>query len=94
MLQIVAAAFACREDNRQKIMDAGAIPPLVKMLQQNHIDCQAKASGAVRCLTMSTFTRAEFEKIGAIPHLVVLLSSGNQEITINVAGALENLGCR
>jgi hypothetical protein len=25
---------------------------------------------------------------------VVLLSSGNQEVTINAAGALENLGCR
>ena len=53
-----------------------------------------QASGAIRCLTMSQFTRPEFEKAGAIPHLVVLLSSCNQEVTINAAGALENLGCR
>jgi hypothetical protein len=33
-------------------------------------NAQAKASGAVRCLTMSSFTRTEFEKSGAIPHLV------------------------
>jgi len=97
-LQAKAAAtiwsIAGREDNRKRIMDAGGIAPLVKMIQTNHLDCQSKASGAIRCLTMSAFTRVDFEKAGSIPHLVVLLSSGNQEVTINAAGALENLGCR
>jgi hypothetical protein len=27
------------------------------MLQGKHVDAQAKASGAIRCLTMSAFTR-------------------------------------
>ena len=54
------------------------------MIQTNHLDCQSKASGAIRCLTMSAFTRVDFEKAGAIPHLVVLLSSGNQVLSLLV----------
>ena len=56
-------------------MEAGGIAPLVRMVQSNHLDCQSKASGAIRCLTMSSFTRSEFEKAGAIPHLVPLSPS-------------------
>lgn len=52
------------------------------MIQTNHLDCQSKASGAIRCLTMSAFTRVDFEKAGSIPHLVVLLSSGNQVLSV------------
>jgi len=33
------------------------------MIQSNHLDCQSKASGAIRCLTMSPFTRNEY-----VPH--------------------------
>ena len=38
--------------------------------QSNHTDCQAKASGAIRCLTMSAFTRPEFEKVGILTHFL------------------------
>ena len=82
------------DDNKMDIAMAGGIEPLVTMIQSNHLDCQSKASGAIRCLTMSPFTRQEFQNAGAIPHLVVLLSSATQEVTINAAGAFENLGCR
>lgn len=29
-------------------MDAGGIAPLIRMVQSNHLDCQSKASGAIR----------------------------------------------
>ena len=41
-------SIAGREENRKRIMDAFGIPPLIRMIQSNHLDCQSKASGAIR----------------------------------------------
>ena len=78
-----AAAYALRElatctyDNREWIVKAGAIPPLVALLQKGTDLARENAVGILRALTHSgDKVSTMISKAGAIPGLVDLLQTG------------------
>ena len=79
----------------QRIADAGAIAPLVALLQEDDVQCKRKAARALGSLAAvapaASSIRADFVLDGAIPQLMVHLISEDDYIRDHCRSALDGL---
>ena len=99
-MQHVAAGTLCAlansADNRVKLAAAGAIPPLVALLDahQSTTAIQDFAARALHNLAISPDNQVKIAAAGAIPLLCALLGGkGKSAVQLAAAGALRNLAC-
>ena len=85
-------SLAVNEENRQRIAEAGAIPPLLIMIESELPEAQEAAAQALGALAKSQVCRSRIgEQPGAVAALVSLLTSEEQSVREEVARALHNL---
>ena len=80
---LTIARLATTEGNRQQLLKAGSVPPLVSLLQSGTQKGKAKAAAALWNLAVSTCCKASIAQAGAIPLLVRLLDDpkSTEEVT-------------
>ena len=78
-------------ENRTKIVELGALPLLVNLLQSGSDEAKENAAGALGSLARNSDNQTKIVEEGALPPLVNLLQSGSDEAKTNAAGALGNL---
>ncbi|EAZ10267.1 hypothetical protein OsJ_00102 [Oryza sativa Japonica Group] len=79
------------ERNKTKIVDAGALEPLLGYLQSSDLNLQEYATAALLTLSASSTTKPIISASGAIPLLVKVLKEGNSQAKNDSVMALYNL---
>nr|TKW13052.1 hypothetical protein SEVIR_5G074900v2 [Setaria viridis] len=79
------------ERNKTKIVDAGALEPLLGYLQSSDLNLQEYATAAVLTLSASSTNKPIISSSGAIPLLVKVLKEGNPQAKNDAVMALYNL---
>ncbi|KAJ0985721.1 hypothetical protein J5N97_004077 [Dioscorea zingiberensis] len=79
------------ERNKVKIVDSGALGPLISFLQSTDMNLQEYATAAVLTLTASSTNKPTITAAGAIPILVKIVEDGNTQAKIDAVMALFNL---
>ncbi|RCV24330.1 hypothetical protein SETIT_5G076100v2 [Setaria italica] len=80
-----------RDWNKTKIVDAGALEPLLGYLQSSDLNLQEYATAAVLTLSASSTNKPIISSSGAIPLLVKVLKEGNPQAKNDAVMALYNL---
>jgi len=84
--------LALTKENKDRLTQAGAIPPLVAFLVEGSDECQANAAAALLNLSFKNPKgQLAISHAGAIEPLVHLLTEGKQDTQANAAAALLNL---
>lgn len=78
-------------ENRAMIAAAGAIPPLIHLLQQGGANEQIQAAAALKWLAIEGENKTTIAAAGAIPVLVQLLDSDTAGVVEQAADALKQL---
>lgn len=79
------------ERNKIKILDAGALEPLLGYLQSSDLSLQEYATAAILTLSASSTNKPIISASGAIPLLVKVLKEGNPQAKNDAVLALYNL---
>ncbi|KAL5221157.1 hypothetical protein ABZP36_025870 [Zizania latifolia] len=79
------------ERNKTKIVDAGALEPLLGYLQSSDLNLQEYATAALLTLSASSTNKPIISASGAIPLLVKVLKEGNPQAKNDSVMALYNL---
>ncbi|CAO2198658.1 unnamed protein product [Urochloa humidicola] len=79
------------ERNKTKIVDAGALEPLLGYLQSSDLNLQEYATAALLTLSASSTNKPIISASGAIPLLVQVLKGGNPQAKNDAVMALYNL---
>ncbi|XP_051222474.1 U-box domain-containing protein 9 [Lolium perenne] len=79
------------ERNKIKILDAGALEPLLDYLQSSDLNLQEYATAAILTLSASSTNKPLISASGAIPLLVKVLKEGNPQAKNDAVMALYNL---
>ncbi|XP_020099125.1 U-box domain-containing protein 4-like [Ananas comosus] len=79
------------ERNKINIVEAGALEPIIHLLQSPNPDLQEYATAAVLTLTASSANKLAITTTGAIPLLVEVLKEGNAQAKADAVTALYNL---
>ncbi|KAJ0971586.1 hypothetical protein J5N97_019545 [Dioscorea zingiberensis] len=79
------------ERNKIKIVEAGALEPLIGFLQSTDMTLQEYATAVLLTLTASSTNKPTISAVGAIPILVKILKDGNHQARIDAVRALYNL---
>ncbi|RLN25192.1 hypothetical protein C2845_PM07G04500 [Panicum miliaceum] len=77
--------------NKTKIVDAGALEPLLGYLQSSDLNLQEYATAALLTLSASSTNKPIISASGAIPLLVKVLKEGNPQAKNDAVMALYNL---
>lgn len=80
--------------NKIKIVDLGALEPLIGFLQSDDMILQEYATAVVLTLTASSINKPAIASAGAIPILVRILNDGNPQAKVDAVMALSNLSTR
>lgn len=79
------------KENVTRIMAAGGVTPLLKLLARPQADLQANAAGAIQSICFQRDGRSAVREEGAIPALMPLLSSDSLRVQTRAVGAIHNL---
>ncbi|CAL9052669.1 U-box domain-containing protein 4 [Musa acuminata AAA Group] len=79
------------ERNKIKIVDAGALEPLIYFLESTNSCLQEYATASVLTLSATCVNKPKISASGAIPLLVKILKDGNRQARIDAMMALYNL---
>ncbi|KAK1299017.1 hypothetical protein QJS10_CPB14g00224 [Acorus calamus] len=79
------------ERNKIKIVDAGALKPLINFLQSHNSNLQEHATAAILTLSASAVNKPPITTAGAIPLLVNILRDSSLQSKIDSVMALYNL---
>ncbi|XP_008782362.1 U-box domain-containing protein 3 [Phoenix dactylifera] len=79
------------ERNKIRIVDAGALEPLIGFLQSTNLCLQEYATAAILTLSASSINKPTISAAGAIPLLVKIVRDGNSQAKVDAAMALYNL---
>lgn len=79
------------EHTSAALVQAGAVPPLLDLLQQGNMDVKIASAEALRHLSDCDSNRVAISKTGAIPVLVSYLDSSCEDLSQAVVGTLANL---
>ena len=78
-------------ENVARIINAGGVPPLIKLLASTELDLQANAAGAIQSICFQTEGRSYVREMGAIPAVLPLLSSSSLKVQTRAVGAVHNI---
>ncbi|ESR43876.1 hypothetical protein CICLE_v10012286mg [Citrus x clementina] len=79
------------EKNKIKIVEAGALEPIISFLQSPDLNLQEYAAAALLTLSASSVNKPFISASGAIPLLVEILRYGSQQAKFDAVMALSNL---
>lgn len=79
------------EKNKIKIVEAGALEPIISFLQSPDLNLQENAAAALLTLSASSVNKPFISASGAIPLLVEILRYGSQQAKFDAVMALSNL---
>ncbi|WOL12499.1 U-box domain-containing protein 4-like [Canna indica] len=79
------------ERNKIKIVDAGALGPLIFFLESTNSCLQEYATASLLTLSAASINKPKISASGAIPLLVKMLRNGSQQATVDAVMALYNL---
>ncbi|KAJ6810313.1 U-box domain-containing protein 4 isoform X1 [Iris pallida] len=79
------------ESNKIKIIDAGALDPLVAFLQSPNPNLQENATATLLTLSASSANKPVIASTAAVPRLTELLRSGSPQAKADAVAALSNL---
>jgi vacuolar protein 8 len=77
--------------NHAILLAAGALPPLVTLLDSRSVGLQVAAANALRNLARNVDNQVKIAAAGAISPLVALLGSSSVGVQVQAAGALRCL---
>ncbi|KXJ18833.1 radial spoke head 14 homolog [Exaiptasia diaphana] len=78
-------------EGKDRAVDVGAVPELVKLLQDCETDVRAQAAGAIMGITITTKGKYAAIEADAIPNLVELLLDRTSEVRLNALKAITTL---
>ncbi|CAN0896675.1 U-box domain-containing protein 4 [Linum grandiflorum] len=79
------------ERNKNSIVEAGALEPIMNFLQSQDLSLQEHATAALLTLSASSFNKPVISGSGAIPLLVEILKHGSPQAKMDAVMALSNL---
>ncbi len=82
---------AAEPKNRDEIIQAGAIPGIVPLLESGDVETACFAAGALSNLSPTPEARQQMVENGAVPRLVALLGSTDRDTVWYACAALRNL---
>ncbi|XVF81869.1 hypothetical protein PTKIN_Ptkin15bG0190300 [Pterospermum kingtungense] len=79
------------EKNKVRIVEAGALEPVISFLQNENLSLQESATAALLTLSASVNNKPIIGASGAIPLLVDILKNGSAQAKVDAVMALSNL---
>ena len=90
----LATLTAPNDGNRDKVVEAGAIPHLVQLLQSRSAEVQDRATCVLGNIALDVKYKPRIVAAGALPSLVKLLRSTSIDVQDQAASTLGNLALR
>jgi len=88
---IVCLALHTDEEWKERIVDAGVLPPLLSLLNSDNIETQQRACVALKTLAVNDHNKARMVTLGILDPLRHLLDSPEKKVKVEVMETLLSL---